>query len=408
MSTKAIVNPFTGDLQKSVDEAVRDHKRDLNFAQLAFNLASANSLTIQQMLDGFVDEYEDETGIDAGASLNESYNSALDFYKPVGADPNTKLLVHFDGTDGQTTFTDQIGTHTIVRNGDAQVDTAFKQFGTGSALFDGTGDFLSIVDHEDFNVDNGDFTIDFWMRFTATGKTVVGLGLLDSSTGVMSLDIQAGPVVNLRLSSNGTTWDLKSGTVGGSWAINTWYHIAIVRDGTDIKFFQGGTLLDTTDVSTTALHNSTDALFIGKGGDSTSAKFIGHIDEYRFSKGVARWSTNFTPPTIPYSADPTNITLISETQTASSQPDSARGIAFIEEVDALTLNTDLKFFASRDGGTTYTQGTLVNEYEYETGKDVLSASVDLSSQPAGTDMVYKYESFNLKEFNIHGTSLYWS
>src|SRR3990167_5725818 len=75
-------------------------------------------------------------------------------------DSYTQLLLHCDGVDAATTFTDEIG-KAVTANGNAQIDTAQKKFGTASGLFDGTGDYLSLADSDDWNFGAGDFTIDF-------------------------------------------------------------------------------------------------------------------------------------------------------------------------------------------------------------------------------------------------------
>ena len=99
--------------------------------------------------------------------------------------------------------------------------------------------------------------------------------------------------------------------------------------------------------------------------------------------------------------------LQSNSFTAETQPDNARIVIFEEDVDSVTLNTDLKAFASRDGGTTFTQITLVNEGEYESGRNILSASVDISAQPAGTSMKYKITTLNNKDLKLHGCGISW-
>jgi len=75
------------------------------------------------------------------------------------------LLAHCDGTDGGTTFTDDsLNSITITANGDVNTDTGQQRFGTASAQFDGTGDYLSLPDNAVFDFGTGDFTIDFKER----------------------------------------------------------------------------------------------------------------------------------------------------------------------------------------------------------------------------------------------------
>ena len=79
-------------------------------------------------------------------------------------DANTVLLMHMDGTNGGTTFTDSSTTpHTVTANGGANTSTAQFKFGTASCHMDGTGDYLTIPDSPDWNLD-GDYTIEMWIR----------------------------------------------------------------------------------------------------------------------------------------------------------------------------------------------------------------------------------------------------
>ena len=81
-----------------------------------------------------------------------------------------------------------------------------------------------------------------------------------------------------------------------------------------------------------------------------------------------------------------NMTLIANAVTATAAPTEARIVLFEEDVDAVTVNTDLKAYASRDGGTTYTQITLTDEGDYDTNQQILAGTVDISGQPSGTSM----------------------
>ncbi|MCH7827478.1 MAG: hypothetical protein IIC75_05850 [Bacteroidetes bacterium] len=83
-----------------------------------------------------------------------------------GIDNFTKLMLHMNGTDTSTVFTDDSASaHSVTANGNAQIDTAQSVFGGASGLFDGTGDYLSIPDNADFDVGGGDWCVDFRVRF---------------------------------------------------------------------------------------------------------------------------------------------------------------------------------------------------------------------------------------------------
>ena len=89
-------------------------------------------------------------------------------------------------------------------------------------------------------------------------------------------------------------------------------------------------------------------------------------------------------------------------------------VTLIEDASGTApLNTDIKGYISRDSGTTFTQGTLVNEGSWGTNKKVLAFhNLDISGQPAGTSMCYKITTHNQsagsKVTRIHATSYGWS
>ena len=87
-------------------------------------------------------------------------------------DSYTKLMLHMEGSDGSTTFTDEIG-KAVTANGNAQIDTAQKKFGAASGLFDGTGDYLTLANSNDWSFGSGDFTIDFWVNHATTPTSSV-------------------------------------------------------------------------------------------------------------------------------------------------------------------------------------------------------------------------------------------
>ena len=108
-----------------------------------------------------------------------------------------------------------------------------------------------------------------------------------------------------------------------------------------------------------------------------------------------------------------NLTLKSVNTTAQSAPTKADMVMLMENaVGTATLNTDIKGFISRDGGTTFTQGTLVDEGTWGTNKKILAFhDLDISAQPSGTSLCYKITTHNQsagsKETSVHATSIGW-
>jgi len=173
--------------------------------------------------------------------------------------------------------------------GNAQIDTTVKKYGTGSLEFDGTGDWLLVPDSPDQRLGTGNFTIECWLYLSATGtaRGIVGKGT--STTGWLLSTNTSNAVVF----TYGTSTITSTGTLSGT----TWYHIAVVREGTgsnQTKIYIDGTNDGTGTVSTD--FTQTNAAYVGAnrtGGDPMN----GYIDDLRITKGVARYTATFTPPT---------------------------------------------------------------------------------------------------------------
>jgi hypothetical protein len=208
------------------------------------------------------------------------------------------LLLHCDGTNGSTTFTDVKG-HAVTANGNAQVSTAQSQWGGASGLFDGTGDYLITGSSSDFDLGVGDFTIESWV-FTASStglQNIISRQCADSNGSGYALQVRLNsgkPEVVLRGGS--TTVYTLSAT--NPLTTNTWYHLAVCRAAGVANLFVSGVSVATGSAPADLI--GTDALTIGTlyvTGGAPSSYFNGNIDDIRITKGIARYSANFTPPT---------------------------------------------------------------------------------------------------------------
>ncbi len=218
-----------------------------------------------------------------------------------GADPDfasVVLLLHCDGADGSTTFTDNSPSpKTVTAAGNAQVTTSRAKFGTGSASFDGTGDRLDIASNSAFDLNAGAYTIEFFVWFNsraANMRTVVLEG--SSQTYGIALFGAGGNdlAVNLFGSANVL---LATGALTGK--TGQWVHIAHTSDGTTRRLFVDGIMLATGTSRAVPLGNCS----IGIGGNTVRfalTNLNGNIDDLRITKGVERYSADFTPPTAPF------------------------------------------------------------------------------------------------------------
>lgn len=220
-----------------------------------------------------------------------------------GIDPNTLLCLHCNGADASTSFPDASQyAHSVSALGNAQVDTAQSKFDGASLLLDGTGDYLSIPDSSDWAFASSDFTIEEWIRFNsiATGQELITQW---ETTGNQKSWAIQWTTTNLEFlySTDGAA---SSTAKSAAWSpsTNTWYHVAAVRFGSVCRLFVDGIQLGTDGSFSGSLFNSSSALLVGSVIPSSPTLSVnGWIDEVRISN-VARWTSNFTPPTAAYFA----------------------------------------------------------------------------------------------------------
>lgn len=267
--------------------------------ELAFKVDTNKNFGIGT--DQFGTNAENVLAIKTGTPPESSPSGIIQLYaEDITWDNYTKLLLHCDGADGSTTFIDEIG-HSVTAYGNAQIDTSQYKFGGASALFDGSGDYLLIPDSDDWYFGDGDFTIDFWVRFNDTsGDQDIYSQFVNNVGTILIRKVNDG-----RLRFYASENNVPKADYYCSWnpSVGTWYHIAIVRNGSNFYMFINGvsqTLTADTAIGTSSLPNVASNLCIGAWLDGPLNVFNGWLDEIRISKGIARWTSNFTPPTEPY------------------------------------------------------------------------------------------------------------
>jgi hypothetical protein len=210
-----------------------------------------------------------------------------------GIDANTVFCFHADS------LADTQG-HPLTAFGDAKIDSAQSKFGGSALLLDGTGDYLSSPDSPDWAFGSGDFTLECWLNLAnvATLNQAI-LAQFSSGPGQYSwmLRYNGASGIGFYVSGDGTALT----TVANAWVpvAGTWYHVAAVRSGTSLLVFVNGVLLATTGTFSGPLFDSNQPLTIG-GNAAGGWSLNGSLDEVRISKGIARWTSNFSVPTAPY------------------------------------------------------------------------------------------------------------
>jgi len=245
--------------------------------------------------------------------------SGIPIYPPAGGiDPfaaDVSLMLHADGTNGQTAFPDSSGNSLNGTGaagsigggaGVASVSTATFKFGNGSASFAGTGTIaMPFTPGGPLDVSSGNFTIEFWINAPAQTQHSLARFIRSSGTnfngpGLLIQNAGAG-LLNLQAVGDGL-WIWGTNPFTTAFAVNTWTYIALVyvsATGT-VSIYINGVL----SVAQVGLTNASMA--INAGGNyllgfmptaDGGSGFVGFIDEFRFTKGIARYTSDFTPPT---------------------------------------------------------------------------------------------------------------
>lgn len=328
---------------------------ELNIMLNAFRIAINGSLVKHNMVDGIMDEFEDESGVDTGASANEDYDAVNDLYEPASG---VQLIDSYSETNKDTDWESYDG----YREGLGQAITLASGASITSVKF-----YLKKVGSPTGNV--------YAKLYASTGT--VGTNATPTGAALATSDA-------VDVSGIGTSYALVEFT----------FSTPYVASAGDIC------LVLTTD----GIGDASDKLLCG--GDSVASTHAGNL--FR-SHDMSSWLgfADYDFCFYLYGDVVTDMTLISQATTADAQPDDARMVLFEEDVDAVTINTDLKAWVSRDGST-YTQITLTDEGDYGGGKRILTGTVDISGQPGGTTMQWKVTTHNAKNLKLHGVGELWN
>ncbi len=300
----------------------------------------------------------------------------------------TKLLLHMDGANDSTTFSDSSNSnHSITAYNNARIsnNTTKSNFAQSGNLHWTGNDMISTPDSNDWYFSNENFTIDFWVNYSLAGNDGGGFisqiqdnnnfFIFSQSSDELKLSINAGGVSKVFPVS----WNPSSGQ---------WYHLALERYNNFFYIYINGTKMGWSTAITipnfyAPLNIGTYSLYL------VEHNFPGYMDELRISKGIARYKgTSFTPPTEPYDTD-TNIINVSPSEapraggtqitivgsnftTATDVTIGSESCTNINVVDnnhivcdtaAMTPGTyDLTVLTSNHGNATITNGFTVHPY----------------------------------------------
>jgi hypothetical protein len=224
-------------------------------------------------------------GFDPLASFNVKVPPGIDsnLYLPFDSDLNDDSPNAFTGT----------------AVGGASISTSVKKFGAGSLSLNGSSKYVDYGNNSAFDLGSADFTFEAWVYQNDTGSNpIFGKDAVD---GQRSYYLQlAGGKITFFFTTNGSTVELYDWH-NGNVTTNNWHHVAVVRSGTQLYCFLDG-VSDPSPTITgggigTKTINTNSASFRVGNRQLFNEFFNGYIDDLRYFKGTAVYTSNFTPPT---------------------------------------------------------------------------------------------------------------
>ena len=237
---------------------------------------------------------------------------------------------------------------------------------SGSVSFNGTNQYLTIPSNATLNFGTGDFTFEFWMYLNSTVSNLAEIyNTADTNTTNCSHSIICNSTnLVLYLSSTGSSWNIASGTFITSNAslLNTWAHIALVRNGTTFTVYVNG-VSKTTVTSALELFPSTSSIAFGHFPAGFNDYFPGYLSNIRVVKGTALYTTNFTPPTGILPAVTNTSLLLNVTDSANFIKDNGPNGFTVTNVGSATFNTSSPFNQNSSKTRTTTDTVFSNEFD---------------------------------------------
>jgi hypothetical protein len=213
---------------------------------------------------------------------------------PLSFNSNTTLLVN--GTGAAIYDSSMMATYETV--GNTTSTGVIKKYGNSSMSFDGTGDYLVSPFSVNNNLGTGSFTFEAWLYPSSIAGIRGFYALTGGSGGVPKfvIHLNAGtPSIHYNGLTGGS--DIYT-TATSAITANTWTHLAFVRNGSTWTWYING-VASGTGSNSTNITFTTQPLYVGYGGESYFTEFNGYIDDLRVTRGVARYTANFTPPSSP-------------------------------------------------------------------------------------------------------------
>lgn len=270
---------------------------------------TTNSATVTGLTNNTAYVFRVSATNGAGTS---GYSTASSSVTPAAGDAywsNVQLLMHLDGSNNGTTFTDSSSAaRSITRGGGVVTSTAAKKFGTASAYFAASGDYLGVTDAASTELAGNDWAIEMWINTTSSTQyaTLISRTPGSFAAGMWSLMINhdsntSGELALYVSDFNGGTSTVMLSSGASSLRDGAWHHVAVSRSGSALNMYIDGTRRATGTASSNVSNINGD---INIGRDQFYGRqFTGYIDDLRLTIGSARGYTGSTI-TVPTAAFP--------------------------------------------------------------------------------------------------------
>jgi hypothetical protein len=226
-------------------------------------------------------------GYQSSLRLSTVARSAVVPTAPLTNIANTALLLNYTNSG----IFDSTAKNVLETVGNAQVSTTQAKWGTTSMAFDGTGDYLKLPSNALYTFGTGAYTIEFWIYPNSLAAGTYHVVGANATNGII-------------IAINNAKIALNKYGVGDVLAYNTalttstWTHVAIVREGTgtnQTKIYVNGTSVATgTDTNDWTV---TTNFGVGANTSDGSQGINAYLDDLRITRGLARYTANFTAPT---------------------------------------------------------------------------------------------------------------
>ena len=389
-----------------------------DISALALREATNESSAAFNLPNQFIDTFTDDTKLGTQTTVDRNSGYIASIYTAPHTytdDSDTIAIIEFQNS----TFVDSSSNSKSLTIASPMVRSASGtgKIGSYAGYSDTTSDNTSYVSFEDSSVGTGDYTMEAWIKQTGIHGTdrLFCSGSEDADGDTTPTGVSVGWQASGSSPTNNLNFYGEAGT--SNWTttfthpgLNTWFHFVLQRASGATSAFINGTQTGTDNRYSGNNINGTQMLMARiSTGSATTENVQGYIDHFRMSS-VARYSSNFTPPTTSQATSATG-TLIQSANTVGSAKTKVGGTILYKDngSGSTTLGTDLKIYFTCNGGTNWTEASSYSAITpvYSTG--IKQVRLGETTCTSGTDIRYKAvwanQASGSKETQLHGIGI---